>query len=394
MKRKNEKKGFILMFLGILSAFGSFVMDMYLPTLPAMADYFGTTSSGVQLGLTTGMVGLAVGQLLFGPLSDRYGRRCPLLVAMGLFLLSTWGCLFSADICQFVAFRFVQGIAGAGGVVISRSIAADKYSGRALAAMLAVIGAVNGVASVAAPVAGGVLAGLGGWRGVFWFLWGLGAVLLAACLYFRESLPASRRSHVPWRETLGTFAEVLRNRACLSYILQYGFAMAVLFVNIASAPFIMQQHYGLTPVQFSLCFGINAVGMVASSALVVRMPSMQQALHWGNNGMLFFAVLLMLALSAPCNFWLYELLLFALLTMVGLSFTAASALAMDSERHHAGIASALLGVIAFAWGGIVSPLVGLGDIRVTAGILFFIGSLCAWVCGLPVPVMQMLRRRI
>lgn len=156
----------------------------------------------------------------------------------------------------------------------------------------------------------------------------------------------------------------------------------------------MQQHYGLTPVQFSLCFGINAVGMVASSALVVRMPSMQQALHWGNNGMLFFAVLLMLALSAPCNFWLYELLLFALLTMVGLSFTAASALAMDSERHHAGIASALLGVIAFAWGGIVSPLVGLGDIRVTAGILFFIGSLCAWVCGLPVPVMQMLRRRI
>lgn len=384
----------MLMFLGILSAFGPFVMDMYLPTLPAMADYFNTTSSGVQLGLTTGMIGLAVGQLLFGPLSDRYGRRRPLLVAMCLFLVSTLGCLLSADIASFVAFRFVQGVAGAGGVVISRSIAADKYSGRELAAMLAIIGAVNGIATVAAPVGGGALAGLGGWHVVFWFLLGLGAMVLAASLHFRESLPAANRVRVPWHQTLGTFAEVLRNRTYLSYILQYGFSMAVLFANIASAPFIMQQYYGLTPMHFSLCFGINAVAMVASSTLVVRMPSMRQALHWGNNGMLMCSLLLLTALSMRCDFWLYELLLFFLLAMVGLSFTSASALAMDSERQHAGVASALLGVIAFAFGGIVSPLVSLGDIMVTTGILFFLGSLCAWVCGLPVPVLQLLRRHI
>lgn len=393
MMQPKEKKGFILMFLGILSAFGPFVMDMYLPTLPAMADYFHTTSSGVQLGLTAGMAGLAVGQLLFGPLSDRYGRRRPLLAAMCLFLASTSGCLFSANISQFVAFRFVQGLAGAGGVVISRSIAADKYSGRELAAMLALIGAVNGIATVAAPVGGGALAGWGGWHVVFAFLLGLGVVLLAACLCFRESLPLPRRSRVPWRRTLRTFGEVLRNRSYLSYILQYGFAMAVLFVNIASAPFIMQQHYGLTPLHFSLCFGINAVGMMAASTLVVRMPSMQQALHVGNNGMLVLSALLLMALSARCDFWVYESLLFFLLSAAGLSYTSASALAMDSERRHAGVASALLGVMAFAFGGVVSPLVSLGDIRVTTGILFFTGSLCTWVCGLPMPVLPLLRRR-
>lgn len=143
MTRSNSQL-FILVFLGILTAFGPFVTDMYLPTLPAMTDYFHTTSSQVQLGLTASMIGLAVGQLFFGPLSDKYGRRLPLIVAMCLFLLATLGCLYSRTIMQFVGWRVVQGIAGAGGIVISRSIAADKYSGRELAKMLAIIGAIMG----------------------------------------------------------------------------------------------------------------------------------------------------------------------------------------------------------------------------------------------------------
>lgn len=178
MTGKQNSKGFILVFLGMLSAFGPFVMDMYLPTLPAMSDFFQTTSSKVQLGLTTSMVGLAIGQLVFGPLSDKYGRRSPLLVAMGLFLISTVGCIFSRDISQFVLWRFVQGVAGAGGVVISRSIAADKYSAHELAGMLATIGAVNGIATVVAPIGGGALADFGGWHGIFWFLFALGVLLV------------------------------------------------------------------------------------------------------------------------------------------------------------------------------------------------------------------------
>lgn len=189
MTGKQNSKGFILVFLGMLSAFGPFVMDMYLPTLPAMSDFFQTTSSKVQLGLTTSMVGLAIGQLVFGPLSDKYGRRSPLLAAMGLFLISTVGCIFSRDISQFVLWRFVQGVAGAGGVVISRSIAADKYSAHELAGMLATIGAVNGIATVVAPIGGGALADFGGWHGIFWFLFALGVLLVIGSVRFKESLP-------------------------------------------------------------------------------------------------------------------------------------------------------------------------------------------------------------
>ena len=153
MRSKRNSKTFILLFLGLLSAFGPFVMDMYLPTLPAMSVYFRTTSSMVQLGLTTSMAGLAAGQLFFGPLSDKYGRHPVLSVALMLFLLSTAGCIFSENILQFITLRFLQGVSGAGGVVLSRSIAADKYSARELAGVLAVIGGINGVATVAAPIA-------------------------------------------------------------------------------------------------------------------------------------------------------------------------------------------------------------------------------------------------
>lgn len=153
--KKRNSAFFLFVFLGMLTAFGPFVTDMYLPSLPAMADYFSAGASMVQLGLTFSMLGLAAGQILFGPLSDKYGRRKPLLWAMILFLLSTVGCVFAPNIESFVLLRLVQGVAGAGGIVISRSVAADKFKGRNLAKALAVIGAINGIAPVAAPVIGG-----------------------------------------------------------------------------------------------------------------------------------------------------------------------------------------------------------------------------------------------
>ena len=303
-----------------------------------------------------------------------------MLAAMALFLLATLACLFAPNIAVFVAFRFVQGVAGAGGVVISRSIAADRYVGHELAAMLALVGAVNGVATVAAPVGGGMLAALGGWHAIFWFLLALGAVLLAACLWFRESLPVARRTQANWKTLSGTFLDVLRNRAYLSYILQYGFAMSVLFVNIASAPFIMQQHYGFSPMTFSVCFGINAIAIVVSAAASVKFRHSEQALFTGSAGMIFFSILLCGALITRCSFWIYEILLVCLLSMLGLTFTASNTLAMDCERENAGTASALLGALGFAFGGIVSPLVGLGDIMTTTGVIFLVGSLSSFAC--------------
>lgn len=377
---KENSQLFILVFLGILTAFGPFVTDMYLPTLPAMTGFFHTTSSQVQLGLTASMIGLAVGQLFFGPLSDKYGRRLPLIIAMVLFLFSTLGCLFSATIMQFAGWRLVQGIAGAGGIVISRSIAADRYSGRELAKMLAVIGAINGVAPVAAPIAGGGMAESVGWQGIFWTLFALGILLLAGSCHFKESLPEERRQHTRWRDVYTSFITVIHNRRYVCYVLQYSFAQGVLFANIASSPFIMQQHYGFSPMMFSICFGINAIAIVISATSAARFAHPEQALYRGSAGMVIASFLLLIALSSDCSFWIYEVLLIGLLSMLGLTFTSSNALAMDSERSNAGMASALLGALGFAFGGIVSPVVGLGNIMVTTGIVFLIGSICSYLC--------------
>ena len=375
MKQKKNSSLFILVFLGMMTAFGPFVTDMYLPTLPAMSEYFSTSSSMVQLGLTTSMIGLAVGQLFFGPLSDKYGRRPPLIAAMSLFLL-----IYSQTILQFVSFRLIQGTAGAGGIVVSRSIAADRYSGRELGKMLAIIGAINGVAPIAAPMGGGLLADHVGWQGIFWCLFALGIILLAGSFHFEESLPAENRKATRWKDMYLNFGRVLHNRQYVCYILQFGFAQSVLFANIASAPFIMQQHYGFSPMTFSVCFGINAIAIVVSAAASVKFRRSEQALFTGSTGMIFFSTLLCTALITKCSFWIYEILLVCLLSMLGLTFTASNTLAMDCERENAGTASALLGALGFAFGGIVSPLVGLGDIMTSTGLIFLIGSLSSFAC--------------
>ena len=382
MGTRRNSKLFILIFLGMLTAFGPFVTDMYLPTLPAMSQFFNTSSSFIQLGLTTSMIGLAVGQLLFGPLSDKYGRRFPLISALSLFLISTIGCIYSPNIIQFVGWRLIQGIAGAGGIVISRSIAADKYSGKELAKMLAIIGAINGIAPVAAPILGGTMADITGWQGIFWVLFLIGILLLAGSIHFNDTLPAEKRGKTKWIDVYHGLITVLHNRNYVCYILQSGFAQSVLFANIASSPFIMQQHYGFSPFMFSVCFGINAIaiGIAAASAAKFRHP--EQALYTGSIGMELASVCLFIAFYSNCSFWVYETLLIGLLLMLGLTFTASNTLAMDSARSNAGIASALLGALGFAFGGLVSPLVGLGNILISTGLVFIIGSLGSFICTL------------
>lgn len=366
----------------MLTAFGPFVTDMYLPSLPSMGEYFSTSSSMIQLGLTTSMIGLAVGQIFFGPLSDRYGRRLPLLSGMWLFIVSTLLCLFSQTIEQFVAFRLLQGIAGAGGIVISRSVATDKYSGHELAKMLAVIGAINGVAPVAAPIVGGLLTDAIGWKGIFWVLFVLGLVLLACCMRFRESLPVEKRSAEKWSDTFRSFGVVLRDKRYVCYVLQMAFAQGVLFANIASSPFIIQQHYGFSAFTFSLFFGINALAIGIAAALSVKFRRQESSTLAGCCGMVVAAVLQCWALMSDCSFWVYEGLMLVLLSSMGMTFTSSTALAMESQRENSGTASALLGALCFAAGGIVSPLVGLGNILSSTGVTFLVCACCSLLCML------------
>ncbi|MCC8018950.1 MAG: multidrug effflux MFS transporter [Rikenellaceae bacterium] len=358
---------FLVVTLGCLAAFGPLVTDMYLPGLPAMTEYFGTTVPKVQTGITASMLGLALGQLLIGPISDRYGRRGPLLASMWLFLLSTVWCIFSGSISSFVAARLVQGLAGSGGIVLSRSVSADLFSGKELARFFAVIAAVQGLAPVGAPVLGGVILSFTRWQGVFWALLVVGVVILALCYRLRETLPPDRRNDSGIAGTFRLFGPVLRNRRFMLYVCLLSFSMAILFAFIASSPFIFQDYYRLSTLGYSVYFAVNAFAVTLGAILSSRFSDPAKALRTGASLVfpLGVATAVLLGLGLPIGAVCVPL--FLTLFAAGLTFPSTATVAIGSEKRNAGTASAVLGSANFIFGGIVTPLVGLGDgLRSTA----------------------------
>lgn len=369
---------FLIIFLGMLSAFGPFVTDMYLPTLPSMAEIFHTSPSLVQMGLATSMLGLAVGQIFFGPLSDKFGRRPVLMSAMLLFAVSTVISIYSPTIEFFNVCRFVQGLGGAGGIVLSRSISTDCYSGRELAKTLAIIGAVNGIAPVTAPVIGGLVAEAVGWRGIFWILFVIGIVLLAMCFIFSESLPDEKRHRGKIISLMSTFPKLLRLKYFRIYVLMFAFANGVLFAYISSASFIIQNYFGFSELVFAVIFGINALGIGVGSAMSLKFRKMTDAAMFGTVGVSVVALVQLACYALFDMFIIYEILTFVMLVFVGYIFTAATTLAMDEGREYVGAASAIFGATGFLFGGIVSPLVGIGNIMSTTLIIIAVCSLSSF----------------
>ncbi|MDE7081924.1 MAG: multidrug effflux MFS transporter, partial [Muribaculaceae bacterium] len=338
---------------------------MYLPTLPAMGRWFDTSIANVQLGLATCIVGLAVGQLIFGPLSDKYGRKTVLLASLILFIGATVISLFSTSIEMFNTCRFFQGLGGAGGVVLSRAVATDCYTGNDLAKALAIIGAINGVAPVVAPVIGGMFAESIGWKGIFTVLAIVGAVLVAMTMILKESLDIPDR-HKGSLRTLFLKAKVLfHNRPYLRWTLVFGMANAILFSYISTSSFIIQQQYGLSELRFSLLFAVNAAGIVLGSICALKFHQLRNASRIGCAGALAMGLLQFASLYLDLGLWGYEILSFCTLFCVGLIFPSATTLAMNHGRDAIGWAAAIVGAFGFLCGGIVTPLVGLGDISVS-----------------------------
>lgn len=363
---------FTLAFVGMIAAFGPFVTDFYLPALPALSDYFGAPASMIQLSLTVGMIGLGTGQLIVGPLSDRYGRRMPLLLSLAAFAAATAGCLVTDSIGRFLLYRFVQGLAGAGGVVISRSIATDLYAGRELARFFSVLGSVQGIVPVAAPVIGGLLLAVTDWKGIFAVLLGIGIALLVMTLTFRESLAQRSRSVAA---SFKGYAPVLRNRRSMRYMGVQAMAMGVMFSYISASPFIFQQQYGLSPVAYSLCFGLNAFGIMAGSLLVLRSRSSERGLAIGTRGFFVMALATAIVLTQGGSVWLLEASFFLLMVMLGTIMPTSTTLALEPLREYSGSASAALGFLSFLVGGICSPLVGMGDMAVSTAAVIALCSL-------------------
>lgn len=371
---KQNSSLYILILVGIVSAFGPFVTDFYLPALPALGSYFTTSASMVQLTLTVSMIGLAIGQLFIGPLSDRYGRKMPLIVSLILFILSTIGCLGSNTIGQFLVFRFIQGIAGAGGVVISKSIATDLYEGKQLARFFSMLSSVQGLAPICAPVLGGLLLTVSDWRGIFRTLLIIGFLLLLTTTRFRESLQTPVTGGLS--AAFKAYLPVMRNRCFMHYVLVQAIAMGVMFAYIAASPFIFQEHYGLSPVIYSLCFGVNALGIMGGSLLIIRFKDVKAALSLGAKGFLFMSLIVAVLLIGNLSVWVVEAALFVLLVCLGMILPTSTTLALEPVRENSGNASAILGFLTFFVGGVCSPLAGLGNMFVSTSVIIVICAVC------------------
>ena len=379
MKQQFSKKYFIYLYLllGALAAFPPLVTDMYLPALPVMTAEFQTTASAVQMSLAACILGLAVGQLVFGPLSDKWGRKPLLKSALVLFILATAASIFSPTIELLNVSRFFQGLGGAGGVVLSRSVATDCYSGRELAKSLAIIGAINGIAPVTAPVIGGLFSEAIGWKGIFCVLLAIGVLLYVVSMPFRESHTSEK--HYPGSLTsLFIQAGILfKNSVYLRYVLIFGMANAVLFGYISSASFIIQNDFGLSELMFGILFGINSMAIGSGSILSLKFKQITNAIHVGCVGMFGCSVLQLCNYNLGFGFWGYEILVFIMLFSVGMVFTSSTTLAMTEGQSKIGWASAIVGAAGFLFGGIVTPLVGLGTIQMSTYLVMTVCSLIA-----------------
>lgn len=256
---------FLVVYLVLLSALGSFVNDMYTPALPSMCRFFGCSIPTAQMGMTMGMVGLALGQLILGPVSDRYGRKTVLIGALTLFIVSAVVSVFSPTIHVFNLCRLFQGIGASGGYFLARTIPADVYSGRNLARLMALVGAINGIAPASAPVIGGFTADAFGWKGVFVVLAIFAAVILAVVPEMKESLSPSRRVTGGIRQSILGYKSLILNKPFIIHVCFKGTALGLLFAYISSSPFILQNHYGMTQTGYGLLIGFNALFMAAGS---------------------------------------------------------------------------------------------------------------------------------
>lgn len=382
-KLRNDKGyyWFLVTYLVILSALGSFVNDMYSPALPAMCRFFGCSVPLGQMGLTMGMIGLSIGQLVLGPVSDRYGRKPVLIGAVSLFIVAAVASVFSPTIHVFNTCRLFQGIGAAGGYFLARTIPADIYSGRPLARLMALIGAINGIAPASAPVIGGVTADAWGWQGVFVVLAAFAGVVLLFSPRMKESLAPANRAKGPWIDSLKGYGALLHNRSFMVHVCYKGSALGLLFAYISASPFILQTHYGLSQTIYGLVIGFNTLFVAAGSMLALRFHPLKRAARTGAFILLSGVAIQAVALYTIHSIWVFEGAMIVILFALGLIFSTTNTLAMNEGRARAGEASSLLGTAGYVVGALVSPLVGMGNVLHSTAIVFVVVAVAVCVCS-------------
>lgn len=372
---------YLLCYLAALGAFGSLVNDLYLPSLPQMRAEFHASRSVIQLGLSFGMMGLGLGELYWGPLSDKIGRKPVLYLSLGLFLIAAAVSVFSPTIGFFLVCRLFQGLGGSGAILLSRTIPTDRFHGRELAKIMALVGAINGIAPVGGPLLGGIMADTIGWRGVFCVLAAIGAAMLLLGLRVPETLPASERHKGSLWSLMHEYVTLAHNRRFMVHILLKGSALGTLFCYVSAGPFIVEEHFGFSAFQFGLIFGGNAFVIGIGSIVCLKFKTMKRAAAVGTAGMTLFALADSIALCYVDSFLAFELFVIPMLFCSGIVYASSNTLSMNEGRTMAGSASALLGLSGYVFGCIVSPLVGLGNILVSTSIGLCICALISLYFG-------------
>lgn len=351
--------------LSALVAFAPMSIDMYLPALPALERYFATDTASVQHTLASFFVGLAIGQLFYGPIADRYGRKPPLYFGLTLYVAASAGCALAPGIGSLIGLRFLQAVSGCAGMVVARAVVRDLYDRQESARVFSILLMVMGIAPVLAPLAGGYLLTWFGWRSIFWVLALFGVVcLLAVKFRLPETIP-KRVARVPLSSALANYASLLADRRYLGYALSGGFGQAGMFAYISGSPFVFIDLYGVPAHAYGWLFGLNAAGIIAftqaNRRLLLRYDT-DRILGIANFlNFLFCLVLLTMAVTNAAGLIGILVPLFFVVSLRGLTFPNASAGAMAPFPEKAGSASALLGSVQFSIAAIASAAVGILD---------------------------------
>jgi DHA1 family bicyclomycin/chloramphenicol resistance-like MFS transporter len=355
----------MLLIVGSLTGFGPLCIDMYLPALPRISRDLHTSASAVQLSLTACLIGLAFGQLIIGPISDRLGRRKPLFFGLTAFVVASLVCTFSPDITTLIALRFVQGFGGAAGLVISQAIVRDQYSGTIAARFFSLLILVTGLGPILAPQIGAELLRLGSWRIMFVTLAAIGtALIITAAFLLPETLAVGDRISGGLGNTLRSMKVVVTHRSFLANALSCGFAFGVIFAYIAGSSFVLENVYGLSPQMFSLVFALNAVGLITASQINGHFVGRLGSSRLLGIGLTLLSTggvsLLILVATDSGGLAAVIACMFISMTAVGFIGPNSAALAMNDFPQSAGSAAAVLGLLQFVIGAGLAPVVGLG----------------------------------
>ncbi|WP_019180846.1 multidrug effflux MFS transporter [Microbacterium yannicii] len=347
----------------VLTVFGPISMDLYLPALPALTAEMGAVTSVAQLTVTACLIGLAAGQLVAGPISDRFGRRGILLIGIVAYIVTSLLCALSPSIEMLIVARLVQGLAGGVGIVIATASGRDIFTGSRLIRFYGSLTVIGGFAAIVGPLIGGLLNTFTDWRGLFVFLAVIGvAILVLTLAIFGETLPADRRTRGGFGQTLRDYRTLLADRIFLGAVLNQGFLYAALFAYLAGSTYVLQDIYGLSPQWYAAAFGLNSAGHMVFGYLAGR-----AAERWSIPGILAVGVLVtglgavgvLVAGLTPMPLWVVIVSLFALSSGVAMTAPPATTLAMSDYPQMAGTASSLLGMVRFGFGGVAAPLVGV-----------------------------------